>query len=109
MPEQLTTIKELETPVKVSRFLYFYDILFIGVYAFIMYKILCSHVYSKISALYLINCILWGIFMICPAVGNFKRKNWQNIINTYINIFTGKTYMGPREEDADEDEEEYKF
>jgi hypothetical protein len=90
--QQFTTIKELETPVKITRFLYFYDLLFICVYTFISYEILINHVYSKLQFIYLMNCMLWGVYLIIPAVGNSKRKNWQNILNTLININTGKTY-----------------
>lgn len=90
--EQFTTIKELETPVKVTRFLYFYDLLFICGYAFVSYELLVNHVNSKLQSVYLVNCILWGIYMIIPALGNSRRKNWQNIINTMLNMNTGKTY-----------------
>lgn len=97
--EQYTTIKELETPVKITRFLYFYDLLFIGAYTFFSYEILVNHIYSKLQLLYLINCIAWGIFFIFPAVGNPKRKNWQNIINTLFNMNSGKTYYSEKEAD----------
>lgn len=101
--QQFTTIKELETPVKVTRFLYFYDLLFICGYAFVSYELLIKHVYSKLQMVYLINCILWGIYFIIPAVGNLKRKNWQNIINTLVNMNTGKTYYGIKKEVEDSD------
>lgn len=101
--EKLTTIKELETPTKLTRFLYFYDLLFICIYAFVSYELLVNHVYSKIQTLYLINCLLWGIYFIVPAVGNSKRKNWQNIMNTLINMNTGKTYYGIKKEADDND------
>lgn len=100
---QFTTIKELETPVKVTRFLYFYDLLFICGYAFVSYELLVKHVYSKLQMVYLVNCILWGIYFIIPAVGNFKRKNWQNIINTLINMNTGKTYYSIKKGAADDE------
>ncbi|MGN0496914.1 MAG: hypothetical protein ACI4GW_11865 [Lachnospiraceae bacterium] len=100
--EQFTTIRELDPPVKVTRFLYFYDLLFIGTYTFISYKILVNHIYSKFQILYLINCLLWGVFFIWPAVGNGKRKNWQNILNTLLNMNTGKIYYSEKETD-DED------
>ena len=32
--EEFTTIKDLETPVKITRYLYFFDALFIGAYTF---------------------------------------------------------------------------
>ncbi len=95
--EQFTTIKELETPVKVTRFLYFYDLLFIGCYTFCSYKMLVDHIYSKLHIVYLINCIVWGVFLILPAVGNHKRQNWQNIMNTLLNLNTGKTYYSEKE------------
>lgn len=95
---ELTTIKELETPVKLTRFLYFYDLLFIIGYAFVTYELLAKYVYSGWQKLYLVNCILWGIFFILPAFGNPKRKNWQNIINTLINMNAGKTYYSVKRE-----------
>lgn len=98
---QFTTIKELETPVKVTRFLFFYDLLFICGYAFVSYELLVKSVYSKLQAVYLINCVLWGIYFILPAMGNPKRKNWQNIINTLINMNTGKTYYSIKKEVSD--------
>ncbi len=101
--EQFTTIKELETPVKVTRFLYFYDLIFIGAYVFVSYELIVNHVYSKIQSIYLINCILWGIYLILPAIGNLKRKNWQNIVNTLINMVTGRTYYSVKRE-ADEND-----
>lgn len=96
--EQFTTIKELETPVKITRFLYFYDLLFIIGYAFVSYELLVSHVYSRFETLYLLNCMLWGLYLILPAHGNNRRKNWQNIVNTLVNINTGKTYYGTKKE-----------
>lgn len=101
--EQFTTIKELETPVKVTRFLYFYDLLFIGGYAFISYKLLLNHVYSGMERLYLINCILWGIYLILPAAGNARRPNWRNICNTMLNMNTGKTYYETQKEETEHD------
>lgn len=101
--EQFTTIKELETPVKITRFLYFYDLIFICGYAFVSYKLLVNHVYSKIQLIYAVNCFLWGIYLILPAIGNPKRKNWQNIVNTLINMMTGKTYYSMKKE-ADEND-----
>ena len=97
--EQYTTIKELETPVKITRFLYFYDLLFIGGYTFLAYEMLVNYVYSRIQVLYLINCFVWGIFLIFPAYGNSKRKNWQNLINTLLNMNTGRTYYSEKEAD----------
>lgn len=94
--EQYTTIKQIETPVKVTRFLYFYDLLFIGFYTFITYQLLVHYVYSNLQFFYLINCVLWGIFLILPAVGNSRRKNWQNIINTLFNMNAGKTYYSEK-------------
>ena len=100
--EEYTTIKELETPTKITRFLYFFDALFIGVYTFISYELVASHVYSKLRPLYFINCVLWGLFFIVPAIGNSQRKNWQNIINTLLNMTVGTTYYGSgREESQD--------
>lgn len=95
---QFTTIKELETPVKVTRFLFFYDLLFICIYAFVSYELLVKLVYSNLQTVYLINCVLWAIYFILPAMGNSKRKNWQNIMNTLINMNTGKTYYSMKRE-----------
>lgn len=100
---RLTTIKELETPVKMTRFLYFYDIVFICGYTFVTYQLLSKHVYSRLETVYLINCIAWGIFMICPAFGNPKRKNWQNILNTLINMNSRRFYKGERKEMEEDD------
>ena len=100
---ELTTIKELETPIKVTNFLYFFDLVFIIGYAFISNKLLEGYVYSKLETLYMINCLLWGTFLILPASGNSKRKNWQNIINTLVNMNAGKTYMSEKRE-VSEDE-----
>lgn len=102
--EEFTTIKELETPVKLTRFLYFYDVLFIVVYAFVTYELLVRHVYSKLETLYMINCILWGIYFILPAIGNSQRHNWRNILNTLANMNAGCTY-GEKGGVADEEEE----
>jgi len=100
---ELTTIKELETPIKVTNFLFFFDLVFIIGYAFISNKLLEGYVYSKLDTLYMINCLLWGTFLILPASGNSKRKNWQNIINTLVNMNAGKTYKEERRE-VSEDE-----
>ena len=94
----LTTIKQLETPIKLTRFLYFYDLIFIIGYAFVTYELLINYIYSGLQMLYMINCVLWGIYFILPAFGNPKRKNWQNIINTLINMNTGKTYYSEKRE-----------
>lgn len=100
--EQFTTIKELETPIKLTRFLYFYDLLFIGAYTFFSYKMLVNFIYSKLQIIYLLNCIAWGIFFIVPVFGNPNRKNWQNILNTLFNLCSGKTYYEEKEiEDED--------
>lgn len=98
---ELTTIKELETPIKVTNFLFFFDLVFIIGYAFISNKLLEGYVYSKLDTLYMINCLLWGTFLILPASGNSKRKNWQNIINTLVNMNAGKTYKEERREVSD--------
>lgn len=100
--EEFTTIKELETPVKLTRFLYFYDVLFIVIYTFVTYELLVRYVYSKLETLYMINCVLWGIFFILPAVGNSKRPNWRNILNTVANMNAGCTY-GEKEVYLNED------
>lgn len=100
---RLTTIKELETPIKMTRFLYLSDILFIFGYVFITYQAMEKHIYTKFTKLYLINCFLWGIFLICPAVGNHKRKNWQNILNTLVNMNSRRFYKGPGKEFCDDD------
>lgn len=100
---ELTTIKELETPIKVTNFLYFFDLVFIIGYAFISNKLLDAYVYSKLGTLYMINCLLWGVFFILPASGNPKRKNWQNIINTLINMNVGKTYKEEKREVSDDE------
>lgn len=101
--DELTTIKELETPVKVTNFLYFFDLVFILGYAFISNKLLEGYVYNKFETLYTINCVLWGIFFILPATGNSRRKNWQNIINTLINMNAGKTYNSEKREVSDDE------
>jgi len=100
---ELTTIKELETPIKVTNFLFFFDLVFIIGYAFISNKLLEGYVYSKLDTLYMINCLLWGTFLILPASGNSKRKNWQNIINTLVNMNAGKTYKEERREVSDDE------
>lgn len=102
--EEFTTIQELDTPIKLTRFLFFYDLLFIAFYTFITYRLLENFVYSKIQFVYLLNCVLWGVFFIIPAVGNSRRKNWQNILNTLINMNAGVTYqseIGREEEDEE--------
>lgn len=98
---QLTTIKNLETPIKISNFLYFYDLVFIIGYTFVTYQLLSSHVHPKFRTLFLINCIVWGIFLICPAVGNFKRPNWKNILITLFNMNGNRIYKGERKETKD--------
>ena len=50
----------------------------------------------------MINCVLWGIFFILPAVGNSKRPNWRNILNTVANMNAGCTY-GEKEVYLNED------
>lgn len=99
--EEFTTIKELETSVKLTRYLYFFDAIFIGAYTFISYELLAPHIYSTILPVYLINCIFWGVFFVIPAIGNSRRKNWQNIINTIANMSFGKTYYGSGKGEAD--------
>ena len=92
--EEFTTIKDLETPVKITRYLYFFDALFIAAYTFISYELLAPHIYSVLQPLYFVNCVLWGIFFVVPAIGNSRRRNWQNILNTIINMSFGRTYYG---------------
>lgn len=98
--EEFTTIKELETSVKITRYLYFFDALFIGAYTFVSYELLAPHIYSALQPVYLVNCVLWGIFLVVPAIGNGRRRNWQNIINTIANMSFGRTYYGSGREES---------
>ena len=99
---ELTTIKELETPIKLTRFLYFYDLLFIIGYTFVSYELLVEHVHGNLKSLYFVNCIFWGVFFIMPAYGNSRRQNWRHILNALLNMQTGKTYYGVEKEEQDE-------
>lgn len=101
MQTSFNTVKELEAPIKATRFFYLFDICFIGIYGVVTYQ-LKFLVYSSLTIPYLLFCLLWGIYFILPAPYNKKRKNWQNIIITMIAFSEKKKYYpyAPNVEEA---------
>lgn len=78
MRTNFISIKEIKTPIKLSAKLYLYDVLFIAAYAIAFYQ-LRFLVSEYLETLYLLLCIIWGLFFTIPSRMNKGKRNWQTL------------------------------
>lgn len=79
MRTQFIVIKQIKTPMKISKFFYMFDIAFILIYAATGLQ-LSSFVHDWLYYPYIANCILWGIFFTRKSSFNKDKRKWQSLL-----------------------------
>lgn len=79
MRTQFIVIKQIKTPIKISKSFYLFDIAFILIYVAIWLQA-ASFVHEWLYYPYLANCVAWGIFFTKKSSLNKGKRNWQSIL-----------------------------
>jgi len=71
--------KEIKTEVKINKWLYVKDAIFIAIYMTVAYMFE-SMVYAPFSILYYVFSVVVAIYLSAPSIANPKRRNWQSFM-----------------------------
>lgn len=79
MRTEFIVIKQIKTPVKLTRKLYLYDFAFILIYVAFAEQ-LSVMVHEWLYYPYMASSILWACFLTKKSSFNLEKRNWQTLV-----------------------------